>query len=35
MIEKFAITGQVGYIAFEFLDAKLARRDAVKALTVG
>jgi len=35
LIEKFAITGQVGYLAFEFLDAKLTRREAVKALTVG
>jgi len=35
LIEKFAITGQIGYLAFEFLDAKLTRREAVKALTVG
>lgn len=35
LIEKFAISGQVGYLAFEFLDAKLTRREAIKALVVG
>lgn len=30
--ELFAVTGQIGYLAFEFLDGKLIRRDAVKVI---
>lgn len=33
--ELFALNGQTGYLAFEFLDGKLIRRDAVKALQIG
>lgn len=32
--ELFALNGQTGYLAFEFLDGKLIRRDAVKALQI-
>ncbi len=30
--EKFAAVGQIGYLGFEFLDGKLIRREAVKAI---
>lgn len=30
--EKFALFGHIGYIAYEYLDAKLIRQDAVKLL---
>ena len=33
--ELFALNGQTAYLAFEFLDGKLIRRDAVKALQIG
>ena len=33
--ELFAINGQVGYIGYEFLDAKLIRPDAVKVISIG
>jgi len=32
--EKFAVLNQIGYLATEFLDGRLIRRDAVKALTI-
>ena len=32
--ERFAMTARVGYVAFELLDARLVRRDAIKALSV-
>lgn len=32
--ERFAMTDRVGYVGFELLDARLVRRDAVKALSV-
>lgn len=32
LIERFAVLGQVGYLAFKFLDGKLIRRDAVKVI---
>ena len=32
--ERFAMTARVGYVAFELLDARLIRRDAIKALSV-
>lgn len=32
--ERFAMTARVGYVAFELLDARLVRRDAVKAISV-
>ena len=32
--ERFAMSGRVGYVAFELLDARLVRRDAVKAISV-
>lgn len=32
--ELFALNGQTAYLAFEFLDGKLIRRDAVKALQI-
>ncbi len=32
--ERFAMTARVGYVAFELLDARLVRKDAVKALSV-
>lgn len=34
LVERFALNGQIGYLAHEFLDGKLVRRDAVKALKV-
>lgn len=34
LIERFAVLGQVGYLAFKFLDGKLIRRDAVKAIQI-
>lgn len=33
--EKFALLDQIGYLAFEFLDGKLIRSDAIKVLQVG
>lgn len=30
--EKFALYGQIGYLAFEFLDGKLIRADAIKVI---
>ena len=35
LTEKFAIHDQVGYLALEFLDGKLIRKDAVKVLQIG
>ena len=32
--ERFAMSGRVGYVAFELLDARLVRRDAVKAISI-
>ncbi len=32
--ELFALSGRVGYLGFEFLDARLVRREAVKAIEV-
>lgn len=32
--EKFIESGQIGYMAYEFLDGKLIRSDAVKVLSV-
>ncbi|MFB0919314.1 MAG: phage major capsid protein [Oscillospiraceae bacterium] len=32
LIEKFALLDQIGYLAFEFIDGKLIRRDAVKVI---
>lgn len=32
LVEKFAALGQIGYLAFKFLDGKLIRRDAVKVI---
>ena len=32
--EKFALHGQVGYLAMEFVDGRLMRREAVKALKI-
>ena len=32
--ERFAMSGRVGYVAFELLDARFVRRDAVKAISV-
>lgn len=34
LTEKFAALGQVGYLAFKFLDGKLIRRDAVKVVQI-
>jgi len=34
LLEKYAVYNQIAYLSFEFLDAKLIRRKAVKALTV-
>ena len=34
LIERFAVLGQVGYLAFKFLDGKLIRRDAVKVIQI-
>ena len=34
LVERFALNGQIGYLAHEFLDGKLIRRDAVKVLKV-
>ena len=33
--EKFVLYDQIGYLATEFMDAKLVRREAVKALHIG
>ena len=32
--ELFALKGQIGYLAFEFIDGRLIRREAVKALQI-
>ena len=32
--EKFALNDQIGYLAFEFLDGKLIRQDAIKVLQI-
>lgn len=32
--ERFAMSGRLGYVAIELLDARLVRRDAVKAISV-
>ena len=32
--EKFALNDQIGYLAFEFLDGKLIRPDAIKVLQI-
>lgn len=34
LVEKYAAYNQIAYLSFEFLDAKLIRREAVKALTL-
>lgn len=34
LTEKFVLNNQIGYLAFEFLDGKLVRRDAVKVLQI-
>lgn len=34
LTEKFTLYGQIGYLAFEFLDGKLVRPEAVKALQI-
>ena len=34
LTEKFAINNQIGYLAIEFLDGKLIRKDAVKVLKI-
>jgi HK97 family phage major capsid protein len=34
LVEKFALYGQVGYLAFEFLDGKLVRPEAVKVIQI-
>ena len=34
LVERFAMLGQVGYLAFKFLDSKLIRRDAVKVIQI-
>lgn len=34
LMERFAVLGQVGYLAFKFLDGKLIRRDALKVIQV-
>lgn len=32
--EKFVMFDQIGYLAMEFLDAKLIRREAIKAIQI-
>lgn len=32
--EKFLVIGQIGYLSFEFLDAKLIRKEAIKVLQI-
>jgi HK97 family phage major capsid protein len=34
IVERFAINDQIGYIAYEFLDGKLVRQQAIKVLRV-
>ena len=34
IVERFAINDQIGYIAYEFLDGKLVRQQAIKVLMV-
>lgn len=34
IIEKFVLTGQIGYLAFEFIDGKLIRKEAIKVLQI-
>ena len=35
LVELFAELGQVGYLAYKFLDAKLIRKDAIKVIQMG
>ena len=35
LIEKFAANDQIGYLSMEFLDGKLVRRKAAKAIQIG
>ena len=32
LLEKFAVYDQIGYLAFEFLDGKLVRKEAIKVI---
>ena len=32
LLEKFVVYGQIGYLAFEFLDGKLVRKEAIKVI---
>lgn len=32
LVQKFAVLGQLGYLAFKFLDGKLVRKDAIKVI---
>ena len=32
LVEKFALLGQIGYLAYKFLDGKLIRKDAIKVI---
>ena len=34
LVEKFALNNQIGYLAMEFLDGKLIRKDAIKLLSL-
>lgn len=34
LTEKFTLYGQIGYLAFEFLDGRMTRPEAVKALRI-
>ena len=34
LLEKFALLGQIGYLAFEFIDGKLIRPEAVKVIQI-
>lgn len=34
IVEKFLLNEQIGYLAFEFLDGKLIRKDAIKVIAV-
>ena len=35
LVELFAELGQIGYLAYKFLDAKLIRKDAIKVIQIG
>lgn len=35
LVELFAELGQIGYLAYKFLDAKLIRKDAIKVIQMG